>query len=375
MKIAFSRSTLNHALATVAPALPRKATRPELAGIHITTADDHATLTATDGSTTITTTIPCADNADINTQDGTILVPGRVLTSLVANLPAKPIILTAAGGVLQATCGSARFSMQLMTVEDFPPSPNTPDAVGEISGHDLAHAIGQVATASSGDDTLPMLTGVKITAGDGHLTMQATDRFRLHTRTLPWDGANLDILAPATTLRDAAKLIGSQPATILANDHQLGFSTADTTIISRRIDADYPKTASLIPTTCTTAARVDKATLLDAVKRVSTIGDANAPIHLKFEDGTLTIESADQNNSVSDQIRCGLLGHAVTVGFNSHYLRDAAGVIDTDHLVFTMTGNARQITIYPDVEIEPAETMNAPISDTVALLMPVRLPG
>ena len=50
----------------------------------------------------------------------------------------------------------------------------------------LAEAVGQVAVAAGRDDTLPMLTGVRLEIEGTRLTLAATDRFRLAVRELDW---------------------------------------------------------------------------------------------------------------------------------------------------------------------------------------------
>ena len=212
-----SKDDFSSALAWVARTLPSKASQPILRGVLIEATDDGLQLSGFDREVSTKVRV----SADVS-EPGKVLVAGRLASNIIGALPDKPVRIDYDGTKVLVNCGSSHFELPAMTIDDYPVLPDFPQVAGSLDPHLFTEVIGQVAIASSRDDTLPMLTGVKITAGDGHLTMQATDRFRLHTRTLPWDGANLDILAPATTLRDAAKLIGSQPATILANDHQLG---------------------------------------------------------------------------------------------------------------------------------------------------------
>ena len=56
-------------------------------------------------------------------------------------------------------------------------------------GDVFAEAVPQVAVAAGRDDTLPMLTGIRVEIDGRRLTLAATDRFRLAVRELEWTPA------------------------------------------------------------------------------------------------------------------------------------------------------------------------------------------
>ena len=69
----------------------------------------------------------------------------------------------------------------------------------------FARAVAQVAVAAGKDDTLPMLTGVRMEIDGERVTLAATDRYRLAVRELIWTPANAaaadaQVLVPARTL-------------------------------------------------------------------------------------------------------------------------------------------------------------------------------
>ena len=78
-----------------------------------------------------------------------------------------------------------------------------------VSAELFAEAIGQVAVAAGRDDTLPMLTGIRVEISGEKVVLAATDRFRLAVRELTWstDSADVEaaVLVPAKTLAEAAK--------------------------------------------------------------------------------------------------------------------------------------------------------------------------
>src|SRR6185312_5185601 len=113
------------------------------------------------------------------------------------------------GTRVSLTCGSARFSLPTMPVEDYPALPTLPEETGVVPTDLFAEAIGQVAVAAGRDDTLPMLTGIRVEIAGETVVLAATDRFRLAVRQLTWSTSSPDVeaavLVPAKTLAEAAK--------------------------------------------------------------------------------------------------------------------------------------------------------------------------
>jgi len=70
-----------------------------------------------------------------------------VLSDITRALPAKPVDVSVEGTRASLTCGSARFSLPTMAVEDYPALPALPEDTGVISSELFAEAIGQVAVA------------------------------------------------------------------------------------------------------------------------------------------------------------------------------------------------------------------------------------
>ena len=98
------------------------------------------------------------------------------------------------------SCSNARFSLPTLPVEDYPSLPAMPSSAGVVDSDVFAEAVGQVAVAAGRDDTLPMLTGVRLEIEDDVITLAATDRYRLAVREFAW--------RPATPGVSAAGLVG-----------------------------------------------------------------------------------------------------------------------------------------------------------------------
>ncbi|HZP14410.1 MAG TPA: DNA polymerase III subunit beta, partial [Nocardioides sp.] len=204
MKFRVDRDVFADAVAWAARTLPtRPGSQPVLAGLMIT-AGDGLILSSFDYETSARATL----NADV-IEEGTVLVPGRMLADIVRALPAKPVDVSLDGARVQLTCGSARFSIPSMPVDEYPSLPDMPTASGTVKSDDFAHAVSQAVTAAGRDDMLPVLTGVRIEIEGDTIALLATDRFRLSSTELSWTPQTADAsfaaLVPAKILADTAK--------------------------------------------------------------------------------------------------------------------------------------------------------------------------
>src|SRR5690625_5443699 len=106
-----------------------------------------------------------------------------MLSDIVRALPNKDVSIALEGTKLQVRCGSARFALATLPVEEYPQLPTMPPVAGSVAADVFAEAIGQVTVAASKDDTLPLLTGVKVEISGETMTLMATDRYRLALRS------------------------------------------------------------------------------------------------------------------------------------------------------------------------------------------------
>ncbi|MGZ5391910.1 MAG: DNA polymerase III subunit beta, partial [Mycobacterium sp.] len=174
LKFRLVREDFADAVAWVARNLPNRPTVPVLAGVLLTGSDEGLTISGFDYEVSAEVQVA----AEI-ASPGSVLVSGRLLSDITRALPAKPVDVSVEGTRVSLTCGSARFSLPTMAVEDYPTLPTLPDDTGVVSADLFAEAIGQVAVAAGRDDTLPMLTGIRVEISGENVILAATDRFRL----------------------------------------------------------------------------------------------------------------------------------------------------------------------------------------------------
>ena len=369
MKFRVERDVLADAVAWTARALPIRPSAPVLAGLLIeagslgdaSSSDDQGEglrLSTFDYETSARATL----NADIS-EEGRALVSGRLLADICRSLPNKPVEMVIDGTKVTLTCGSARFSLQTMPVEDYPTLPQMPEARGTVGSAVFAHAVSQAVTAAGRDDMLPVLTGVRVELDGDTIAMLATDRFRLSQRELTWSPSAPDIdaaaLVPAKVLADTAKaLVGgseisialSSPGAGGAGEGIIGFEGSAgggvRRTTTRLLDGDFPKVRSLFPSEHLTVARVDKAELVDSVKRVSLVAERNTAVQLAFTDGLLTLDAGSGEEAMaSESLEAHVTGEDITTGFNPAYLLDGLTAIEAPFVELAFTQASKPVVL------------------------------
>jgi DNA polymerase III subunit beta len=249
-----------------------------------------------------------------------------------------------------------------------------------------------VAVAAGRDDTLPMLTGIRVEISGEKVVLAATDRFRLAVRELTWSTESADIevavLVPAKTLAEAAKA-GADRADVhlslgagaaIGKEGLLGIRSDGKRSTTRLLDAEFPKFRQLLPAEHTAISTIGVAELTEAIKRVALVADRGAQVRMEFADDVLRLSAgADDVGRAEEDLHVAFSGDPLTIAFNPTYLTDGLGSLHSEQVTFGFTTPSRPAVLRPAGEDDGSVGATGPFAaaqtDYVYLLMPVRLPG
>lgn len=388
MKFRVAREDFAESVAWVARSLPSRPPVPVLGGVLLVADEGGLTVSGFDYEVSAQMRV-AAEVAG----PGQVLVSGRLLADITKALSNKPVDVSLEGTRVLIACGSAKFSLPTMPVEDYPQLPEVPQQTGELSVEVFAEAVGQVAVAAGRDDTLPMLTGIRVEIEGPKVVLAATDRFRLAVRHIEWQPARADIetsvLIPARTLSEAAKTLGPSDAPVQlslgtgsgsGSDGLLGIVNAGRRTTTRLLDAEFPKFRQLLPKEHTSIATLQVATLTDAIKRVALVAERGAQVRLEFSsEGLLLSAGGDDAGRAEEWLEADFRGESLTIAFNPGYLIDGLSALHADRVTFGFTTPSRPAVLLPASDEEPkvleSGAFAALESVYIYLLMPVRLPG
>ncbi len=388
MKFRVTRDEFAESVAWVARSLPSRPPVPVLGCVVLSANDKGLTVSGFDYEVSAQVDLS-AEVAD----EGRVLVSGKLLADITRSLPAKPVDVSLDGTRVAIVCGSSRFSLPTMPVEDYPALPEVPTVTGSIPAELFAEAIGQVAIAAGRDDTLPMLTGIRVEIENDTVVLAATDRFRLAVRELTWEPSSGDtaaVLVPAKTLSESAKSAGAEgwsavslalgSAGSIGTEGLLGILGQGRQTTTRLLDAEFPKFRQLLPPSHTSMATVDIAPLTDAIKRVALVAERGAQVRMEFTEGSVLLTAGgDDAGKAEEGVPVEFHGAPLTIAFNPGYLLDGLAALHTTAADFGFTTPSRPAVLRPSTGESPqaddSGAYRAPSSAFTYLLMPVRLPG
>ncbi|PYC87537.1 DNA polymerase III subunit beta [Streptomyces tateyamensis] len=378
MKFRVERDVLAEAVAWAARSLPARPSVPVLAGLLLTAQDGSLALSGFDYEVSARVEL----EAEVE-ESGTVLVSGRLLNDISRNLPNRPVEISTDGQRVSVVCGSSRFTLPTLPVDEYPSLPQMPSATGTVAGEVFATAVSQAAVAAGRDDTLPVLTGVRVEIEGDRITLAATDRYRFAVRELLWKPEQPDIsavaLVPARTLQDIAKSLGSGDTVSIAlasggaGEGLIGFEGAGRRTTTRLLEGEFPKFRSLFPKSedFSAVAAVQTQPFLEALKRVSLVAERNTPVRLNFEQGVLTLEAGSGDDAqATERIDADLEGDDISIAFNPGYLEEGLKAVDAAfaQLSFTTPTKPALLSGKPALDAEADEAYQY-------LIMPVRLSG
>lgn len=391
VRIRAAKDDLAGAVSWVARNLPARPTQPILRGMIFLADDNGLQLAGYDYE--VSTQIRISAEVD---EPGRFAVNGKLVSDIVSKLPNKQVEMHFDGTKVIVRCGSSRFELPSLTLEDYPQLPEAPAATGTVDAALLAEAIGQVAVAAGKDESLPMLTGIRMETEGNEVTLAATDRFRLAVRSFEWEQipeGETKLLIPAKTFAETARTLdttSSEPVTLAfgdgSDDREVGSEgllaiLADPRrTTTRLLDAEFPKFRPLLPKqhSSMAVARVDQ--LQDAIRRVSLMADHGAQIRMDFSDGQVVLSAhGDEVGHAEETVACNFYGEPLLIAFNPQYLLEGLSAVRSHRVLLGFTQPSRPAILIPEPEVIPELGEDGfyptPETDFTYLLMPVRLPG
>ena len=384
MKITVDRGVMAEAVAWVARSLPSRPSVPILAGLLMRAEGNQVVMSGFDYETSARITI----GAQVD-ESGEVLVSGKLLAEIAKSLPDRPVRLTAGASNVELVCGSARFTLQLLPVEDYPDLPEVPAATGSVVSEDFARSVAQVVIAAGRDELLPVFTGVRLEIDGDRLSLLATDRYRMALKELTWNpattGAEGAALVPARVLGEAARSMSSGETVQLAlasegaGEGLIGFEgdglNGTRQLTTRLLDGEFPKVRHLMDIKGNVVVRCNTAELIDSVKRVSLVAERNTSLRMAIDEDSIALDAAtgDQaqaTEAVEAVITRGGGDEVTAVGFNPHYLSDALGALTQPYVQFSFTAPGKPCLVQglPELDGEPD-------ADYRHVIMLMRLPG
>ena len=342
MKFQVNKDVLNEAVSFAVRLLPQRTTLPILSGILIEADANALRLSVFDYDTSAQVEIAAKVE-----EAGRVLVSGRLMAEIVSKLPNTAVDFSTDGSKVQVNCGSAKFSLLTMPIDEYPSLPEIPATTGSVSGEAFSAAISQIAVAASREDVTPVLTTVLLETTKDSISLVATDRYRVAVQDIAWksNGGEKSALIPAKTLQEIAKTFANQgeiSISINPSDEKdlIAFKANNRSVTSRLIKGNFPAVKTLFPEKIENFAILNTQDLLDSTKRVSLVLERESPIKFTFGSATLNLEAAGgETAQASESIDVQLTGGEVVVSLKPQFLIDGLAGVKTEYVKIGFTNS------------------------------------
>ncbi len=335
MKFSINQSELQNAIAVVLKGISTRSTLPILSGILIDAHQDKITLQTTDLELSIQYAAPA-----LVEEEGKTVVPGKLFSEIVKNLPDAAVHIDATQESALITCDASSFSIKVLNYEDFPGFPQVDITQSiEIPLTKFQSMVKRVARVVSKDESRAILTGVLITLEEGNLKMVATDSYRLAITETTLEDTQTDsfqAVISGSFLSEVASLSAPDAIVSIAlAENQIVVSCAETVFINRRLEGNFPNYKQLLPDTYSTRAKVEVSHLLSAVKRASILGSSDIPVKFDLNNDSQTIQlsaTTQDVGSAQETIACEIEGDSTKIAFNYSFVLAGLTSVESENV-------------------------------------------
>lgn len=312
---------------------------PVLSGARLVLDGDQLEVTGSDLDLTIQVTITVAGETD-----GGAVIPAKLTNEIVRALSPGAVEISVDDETAKITAGRSEFSVQLLSLDDYPRITESDGAVLRLPTADLSEGLKQVVGAASTDDARPILTGVLLSAEESSLRLVATDSYRLALRDLPDPGileAGQTVLVPSRALGELSRVLGdSDEIELQLGDREIAFTVGSEVtgkvvkVRTRLIEGDFPNYQQLIPSDFPNQLSLSRDLLMDAVRRVKLLARESTPVRLVQSEGELELVAITQDvGEARESLEATYTGEDLTLAFNPDYLMSGLEAMASEEVV------------------------------------------
>ncbi|MDD5545098.1 MAG: DNA polymerase III subunit beta [Candidatus Paceibacterota bacterium] len=312
-------------------------------------------------------------------KEGKFVLPAKTFSAFLNNLPEEKISLEKKDNTLSVFGGKYNSVFQGMNPEDFPIIPEIKtEKFIELEKNDLEEALEQIIPSISYSSLKPELNGVLLKLENGILKIVGTDSFRLAEKTIFNDKfktnikEDLEIIIPLRSSQELLRIIQEQieedstKIKINPEINQVQFSTENIRLISRLINAEYPKYASIIPKNFEINIIFDKKDLLEAVKVVGLFSGRINDIHFNIspDKKEVVIEAQDislgKSHATINPLE--IKGKNLEINFNYRFILDSLNSIREEMVIINLNN-----------ELNPGLVKGKNDNSFIYILMPIKV--
>lgn len=332
---------------------------------------EQLTLTASDGETTIRTTLPVENPQG----EGKVAFGARLLLDTLKEFPEQPLtfLIDDQNFGLNITSANGTYSFVGANGQEYP---EMPAEEGEntltMPANVLLDAINKTIFCTADDELRPVMNGIFFDLAEDKITLVATDAHRLvrYINTSVHVPQATNFILPKKPAMLLRQVLAKETEDVLITFGQKNakFAFGQTVIVCRQIEGRFPNYNAVIPQNNQNKVIVDRQTIVNACKRVAVFANTGTSLlKLALSENQIKISAQDIDFSTSaeETIACDYSGMPMAIGFKAPFLIEILSSIASQDVILELADPARAGLILPAENEENQELL--------ILLMPMLL--
>jgi DNA polymerase-3 subunit beta len=344
----------------------RKSTMPILANVLLRTDGKNRLLVA---ATDLNVSLSAELAAKVD-REGGLTVGARPLHDIIANLPGDDVVVKRAeNNWAEIKAAKVAYKLVGMPDRDFPKMPDHREVkYAKVDAAVLREMIDKTIFSVSSDETRFHLNGVFFECDGARGRMVSTDGHRLSKVERTLTGGPLlaaGVIIPKKGLTEIKRAIESERGgcDFAVQGSYVFVRTGDVALAVKTIESQFPPYEQVIPRGNNKTVLVDRAALLEALKRASLMSSETRGVRFTVDNGVLQVASDNPElGEVKEELDVEYKGASLSVGFNPRYFTDILSQMVGDQIRIELAG-----------ELDPAVLKPAEGEEYLGVVMPMRI--
>ena len=278
--------------------------------------------------------------------------------------------------LVKITYQNGLFSLPVDNADEFPVAQPISDFAKSIvlPNATLAENINRSLFATAQDELRPVMNGIYFDLTPDHLAVVASDGHKLVRNkifSIKSEEPSAFILPkkPANLLKNLLGKDGGD-VTIRFDERNAEINFGDGVLLCRLIEGRYPNYNSVIPQNNPNEVRLDRLSLLAALRRVQPFSNESSNLIRFHVEGTtfqLDAEDYDFSKTATERMTCDYNGMPITIGFKGNAFIEILSNIECPDVLIQLADSSRAGLVLPSEQPENQEI--------VMLMMPMLING
>ena len=278
--------------------------------------------------------------------------------------------------LVKITYQNGLFSLPVDNADEFPVAQPISDFAKSIvlQNSILAENINRSLFATAQDELRPVMNGIYFDLTPDHLAVVASDGHKLVRNkifSIKSEEPSAFILPkkPANLLKNPLGKDGGD-VTIRFDERNAEINFGDGVLLCRLIEGRYPNYNSVIPQNNPNEVRLDRLSLLAALRRVQPFANDSSNLvrfHVEGSTFQLDAEDYDFSKTATERMTCDYNGMPITIGFKGNAFIEILGNIECPDVLIQLADSSRAGLVLPSEQPEDQEI--------VMLMMPMLING